>query len=147
MKTAAESHMLDAVPGPNDRPARCHNDIISEVNRLVERMNRDQRFAEQIAEFKNTALVLSATDTGRELMITLGEEGIRARPYAGEPFDVKVLATEDVHWAVLSGQMDADAAFFTRKVRISGRVSTAFRVKNRFLSLLQWHLAGEPQGR
>jgi hypothetical protein len=37
--------------------------------------------------------------------------------------------------------MDADAAFFAGKASVSGSVVTAFRLKNRFLSLLRRHLA------
>jgi predicted lipid carrier protein YhbT len=66
---------------------------------------------------------------------------VRVRPYTDEPFDVKIRATEQVLWAVLSGRMDADAAFFAGKASVSGSVVTAFRLKNRFLSLLRRHLA------
>jgi putative sterol carrier protein len=117
------------------------NDIIREVNQLVEMMNRDPQFIKQVAGFKGITLVLSATDTEREFTIELNEQGVRARPYIGEPFDVKIRATEQVLWAVLSGRMDADAAFFAGKAGVSGSVVTAFRLKNRFLSLLQRHLA------
>ncbi len=116
------------------------DDILGEVSCLVEKMNRDNQFLKQVAGFKGTTLVLSATDTGRELVLILDGQGVRARPYAGEAFDVKIQATERIHWSVLSGEMDADAAFFTGKVRICGSVIAAFRLKNRFLSLLQWHL-------
>ncbi len=145
--TAARLQKTDVFALPDDRRVRSYDDIVTEVNRVVERMNQDPGFVGQAGEFDNTTLVLSATDTGRELMITLDDQGIRAGPYTGERFDVKIRATEKVHWAVLSGQMDADAAFFTRKVRISGCLSTAFRVKNRFLSLLQWHLTNKHQAR
>jgi predicted lipid carrier protein YhbT len=117
------------------------NDIILEVNQLVEMMNRDPQFIKQVAEFKGITLVLSATDTEREFTIELNEQGVRVRPYVGEPFDVKIRATEQVLWAVLSGRMDPDAAFFAGKAGVSGSVVTAFRLKNRFLSLLQRHLA------
>ncbi len=119
------------------------DEIMMEVNRLVERMNRTPEFVRQLAGFRGATLVLSATDTGRELMITLDGHGVRIQPHADEPFDAKIEATEQVHWAVLSGQMDADAAFFSKNVRIRGSLITAFRVKNRFLSFLQWCLAGE----
>lgn len=115
-------------------------DIMREVDRLVATMNHDSEFIRQAAEFKGTTLVLSATDTGRELMITIDKQGVRACSHTGESFDVKIEATEQIHWAVLSGQMDADAAFFAGKVRICGSIVTAFRVKNRLLSLLQSHL-------
>ena len=104
-------------------------------------MNRDPQFIKQVTGFKGATLVLSATDTGREFMIGLDKQGVRVRPYAGESFDAKIRATERVLWAVLSGQMDADAAFFAGKASVCGSVITAFRVKNRFLSLLQKHLA------
>jgi predicted lipid carrier protein YhbT len=112
-----------------------------ELNRLVEMMNRDRRFVKTAAQFKDTVLVLSATDTGRELMIELSKKGVRVCPYTGQAFDVKIRATEQILWAVLSGQMDADAAFFAGKASVSGSVVTAFRVKNSFLSLLQRYLA------
>jgi predicted lipid carrier protein YhbT len=104
-------------------------------------MNRDPQFIKQVAGFKGITLVLSATDTGREFTIELSKKGVRVRPYTDEPFDVKIRATEQVLWAVLSGQMDADAAFFAGKASVSGSVVTAFRLKNRFLSLLRRHLA------
>ena len=124
---------------------RSSDDIIDEVTCLVERMNENPQFLKQLAEFKGIRLVLSATDTAREFMIILDAKGAHVRPYSGEPFDVKIQAAEKVHLAVLSGEMDADAAFFAGKVRIRGSVIAAFRVKNRFLSLLQWHLAREFQ--
>ena len=124
---------------------RSSDDIIDEVTCLVERMNEDPQFLKQVAEFKGIKLVLSATDTAREFMIILDAKGAHVHPYSGEPFDVKIQAEERVHLAGLSGEMDADAAFFAGGVRIRGSVIAAFRVKNRFLSLLQWHLAREFQ--
>lgn len=121
-------------------PTEHDEDIIREVNLLAESLERDEQFAKRVAEFKDTTLVLSATDTGRELIIELDGRGVRARLYAGEPFDVKILATEEIHSAVLHGRMDADAAFFSGKVKISGSIVAAFRVKNSLLGLLQQHL-------
>jgi collagenase-like PrtC family protease/putative sterol carrier protein len=118
-----------------------NSDIIRELNQLVEMMNRDPQFIKQVAGVKSATVVLSAIDTGREFIIGLDKQGVRVCPYAGESFDVKIKATEQVHLAVLSGRMDADAAFFTGKVRICGSVVTAFRVKNRFLSILQKYIA------
>jgi collagenase-like PrtC family protease len=117
------------------------SNIIRELNQLVGMMNHDPQFIKKVAGFKGTTVVLSATDTGREFIIGLDERGVRVHPYAGESFDVEIRATEQVHWAVFSGRMDADTAFFAGKVRICGSVVTAFRVKNTFLSLLQRHLA------
>jgi collagenase-like PrtC family protease/predicted lipid carrier protein YhbT len=117
------------------------DDIIRELNQLVEVMNRDPKFIEQITGFKSTVIVISATDTGREFIIGLDEQGVWIRPYVDESFDVKIRATEQVHWAILSGRMDADTAFFAGKACIYGSVAKAFRLKNRFLSLLQKHLA------
>ncbi len=113
---------------------------LHELNQLVETLNSDPHFIKAVAEFKSTTVVLSATDTGRELMIELNKKGVRVCPYAGQAFDVKIQATEQTHWAVLTGRMDADAAFFTGKASVCGSVFTAFRVKNNFLSLLQEHL-------
>lgn len=119
------------------RPTR---DVMREVNRLLAALGRDACFRRQVAEFATTTLVLSATDTGRELAVVLGEQGVRAHPYEGEPFDVKIRATESVHQAVLYGELDPDAAFFAGRVRICGCLLTAFRVKNRFLGFVQQHL-------
>jgi collagenase-like PrtC family protease/predicted lipid carrier protein YhbT len=119
----------------------CTDQVMGELGRLVEQVCRDPHFVKQLSDFKATTVVLGAPDTGRELMITFEDQGVRAAPYAGGPFDVMVRAREEVHLAVLSGQMDADAAFFTGKVQITGSVLAAFRVKNNFLSLVQRHLA------
>lgn len=117
------------------------HDFIREVNQIAENLNRDPHFMRHVAKFKNTAVVLSATDTGREFVIILDGKSVSARPYAGEPYDVMVRATEQTHSAVLYGQMDADAAFFAGKIQISGSVVTAIRVKNVLLGCLQSHLA------
>ncbi len=130
---------------PTNIQVRSNEDIIREVNLLTELLERDEQFAKRVAELKDTTLVLSATDTGRELVIELDGRGVRARHYAGEPFDVKILATEEIHSDVLHGRMDADAAFFSGKVKISGSIVAAFRVKNSLLGLLQQHL-GRRQG-
>jgi predicted lipid carrier protein YhbT len=115
--------------------------ILRELDQLVEMMNDDPQFSERLARFRGTTVVLSATDTKREFIIELDEQGVCVQPYTGESSDVKIQAAEQVLWAVLSGQMDADAAFFAGKVRIRGSVATAFRVKNGFLSFIQKHLA------
>ena len=114
-------------------------DLIDEVCRLMERMKGDPDFVRQVAAFKKTTLVLRATDTGRELTIILDGQAVQVQPCAVASCDVEIQAAEDVHWAVLSGRMDADAAFFAGRVRIRGSVVAAFRVKNTFLSLLQRH--------
>jgi putative sterol carrier protein len=117
------------------------NDIIREMNGLVEMMNRDPQFIKQAAAFKGIKLVLADTDTGHKFAIELNEQGVRFQAYRGGSFDVKIQATKQVLWAVISGQMDADTAFFAGKARVSGSVVKAFRLKNKFLSLLQGHLS------
>jgi len=117
------------------------DDIICEVARLAETMNRDSRFVKELAGFKRTRLVLSATDTGRGFLILLDKQRVTVRPYSDGPFDVRIRASEQILWDVLSGRMDADAAFFSGKAGVSGSLITAFRVKNKFLSLLQKQLA------
>jgi len=117
------------------------DDPLRAVSSIVKIINRDENLIRQLAEFQRATLVLSATDTGRRLMIVLTKQGIQLNHYDGTPFDVEILATEQVHWAVLCGQMDADSAFFAGKMRVHGSVSIAFRVRSRFLGLVQWHLA------
>ena len=117
------------------------DDILRKLNQLVDVMNNDPQFIECAAGFKGAAVVLGATDTKRSFIIKLDKQGVQVHPYTDGPFDVKIQAAEQVLWAVLSGQMDADAAFFAGKVRISGSIFTAFRVKNKFLSFLQKHIA------
>ncbi len=114
-------------------------DLMREVRRLMEEMKGDPDFIRQVAAFKKTTLVLRATDTGRALTIILDGQGVQVQPRAVASCDVEIRAAEDVHWAVLSGRMDADAAFFAGRIRICGSVVAAFRVKNKFLSLLQRH--------
>ena len=118
-------------------------DIMSQVSRVVETLNHDRQFLDHLAQFKGLTVVLSATDTGRELSITFDEQCVCTYLNGDGPFDVKIQASEEVHLAMLSGKMDPDTAFFTGKARIRGSVFTAFRVKNKFLSLVQWHLARE----
>jgi putative sterol carrier protein len=118
-------------------------DIMGQVNRVVETLNDDRQFLDQVAQFKGLTVVLSATDTGRELSIMFDRQGVCAHFNGNGSFDVKIQATEETHLAMLSGKMDPDAAFFTGKARIRGSVLTAFRVKNKFLSLVQWHLVHE----
>lgn len=129
----------------DSRRACAVHQIMRDVSQVAESLNADPGLMAQMAAFNGVTLVLSATDTGRALMIVFGSNGVSTRPYAGEPCDVKIEASEDVHWAILSGQMDADAAFFSRKVRIRGSIVTAFSLKNKFLSLLQSHLANTCQ--
>ena len=129
----------------DDCRAWADDDVIAKIVSLVEGMNRSAQFRKDVAEFAGAAVLLSATDTGREFIITFSDQGVRVCPYSGQPFDVNILATEEVHCAVLSGEMDADAAFFSGSVRICGSVFKAFRIKNRFLSLLQSHLIRESQ--
>jgi collagenase-like PrtC family protease/predicted lipid carrier protein YhbT len=139
-KSVQEPCGIDGVASGDLPHTWSNDDIIRELNQLVEVMNRDPQLIEQVTSFKGATLVLSATDTGREFVIGLDKQGVRVRPYAGESFDAKIRATERVLWAVLSGQMDADSAFFAGKASVCGSVITAFHVKNRFLSLLQKHL-------
>ena len=131
--------------GRDDPPTGGDDVITRTVNDLLKKANHDPWFLKQLAGFKDTTLLLSATDTGRQLMITLNGLGASVRPYVGGLFDVKIRATEEVHRAVLFGEMDADAAFFSGKVRISGSLITAFGIKNKFLSFLQRHLTTESQ--
>ncbi len=116
------------------------DDILCELNQLVEVMNNDSQFIEHAARFKGTTIVLSAADTKRSFIIKLDKQGVQVHPYLKGSYDVKIQATEQVLWEVLSGRLDADAAFFAGKASVSGSVFTAFRVKNKFLSLLQKHV-------
>ncbi len=121
------------------------DDIIREVTGLVEALNGDTQFMDQLAGLAPTTLVLSATDTGREVMIALDGTGVRVSPYGGEPFDAMIQASEHVLAGVLTGEMDADTVFFARKARVRGSMIAAFRLKNRFLSFLQWHWTHRPE--
>ncbi len=116
------------------------DDILRELNQLVEVMNNDSQFIEDTAKFKGTTVVLSATDTKRSFIIKMDKQGVQVDPYINGPFDVEIQATEQILWEVLSGQMDADAAFFAGKASVSGSIVTAFRVKNKFLSFLQKYM-------
>ncbi len=127
----------------NNQRALSSEDIMSQVNRVVETLNHDRQFLDHVAEFRGLTVVLSATDTGRELLISFDEQQVCTHLNGNGPFDVKIQASEEVHLAMLSGKMDPDTAFFTGKARIRGSVLTAFRIKNKFLSLVQWHLARE----
>ncbi len=122
-----------------------NDEIIWRVSQLIEDISRDPKFMNQIAGFKQISIVFSATDTGREFTVFLDEQRVRVSPGSRESCTFKIWATEQVLWAILSGQMDADAAFFSGKVRIYGSIARAFRVKNRFLSLLQKHLSDRLQ--
>ncbi len=128
--TIVTSRQDFAVTWSNDK-------IIRELNELTEMMNRDKQFMEQMATFKTTTIVISATDTKREFIILLDTQGVQVHPYAGESFDVMIKAAEQILWEILSGRMDADTAFFAGKVSVCGSVVKAFHVKNRFLSILQ----------
>lgn len=143
--SATCSQKTGIYPLPGGVIAWSNDEIIGRLNWVLERVNRDPRLLKEIVELKGTTLILSATDTGRQIMITFDSQGAQARLCASDTFDVKIHATEEVHWALLSGEMDADGAFFSGRLRISGSITTAFRVKNRLLSLLQWHLARESQ--
>ena len=70
----------------------------------------------------------------------MDKQGVQVQPYTGESFDVMIKATEHILWEILSGQVDADAAFFAGKINVCGSVVKAFHVKNRFLSMLQRHV-------
>ncbi len=122
-----------------------NDEIIWRVSQLIEDLSCDPEFMNQIIGFKHVSIVFGATDTGREFTVFLDEQRVRVSPGSSESCTFKVWATEQVLWAILSGQMDADAAFFSGKVKISGSIARAFRVKNRFLSLLQKHLSGRLQ--
>ena len=127
----------------NHQRALSSEDIMSQVSRVVETLNHDRQFFDHLAQFKGLTVVLSATDTGRELSISFDEQRVCAHLNGSGSFDVKIQASEEIHLAMLSGKMDPDTAFFTGKAHIRGSVFTAFRVKNKFLSLVQWHLARE----
>ncbi len=116
------------------------DDILRELNQLLDVMNNDPQFIEHAARLKGTTVVFSATDTKRSFIITLDKQGAQVHPYLKGSYDVKIQATEQVLWEVFSGRMDADAAFFAGKARVSGSVFTAFRIKNKFLSFLQKHI-------
>ncbi len=120
--------------------------VIGELSRVVEAVNLDPTFLKLSGECEGIVLVLSATDTGRELAIELTRLGARAEPYEGGRCSVRIKATEKVLWEILSGGMDADAAFFAGKVRVSGSITDALRVKNRLLPLIQANLARTANG-
>ncbi len=143
MEAAVDSDASASAPGDAATRPRLQpvGGLARKIGRLVAALCSDPRFVRQAAAFSPATVVLSATDTNRELAIVLDGQGVRVHPYAGGSFDAKIRATERVHWAVLVGQMDPDAAFFAGEVRISGSLVTAFRVKNTFLSFVQQHLA------
>ncbi len=122
-----------------------NDEIIWRVSQLIEDISCDPEFMNQIAGVKRVSIAFIAKDTGREFTVFFDGQCVRVRPGSSESCTLKIRETEQVLWAILSGQRDADAAFFSGKVRIYGSIAKAFQVKNRFLSLLQKHLSDRLQ--
>jgi len=79
--------------------------------------------------------VFEATDTGRCISIIFDKGDISSYVGRMDPYDLRFEATEATHLGILSGQIDPDGAFFTRKIRICGPLVEAVRLKNLFLRM------------
>ncbi len=112
------------------------NDIAEELSKIIELVKQDSDLVSRLSK-KNKIIVFKATDTGRTITIELKDGNILG--CIGEPsrYDLRFEATESIHLGILSGELDPDAVFFSRKIIVYGPLADAIRLKNILFSKVQ----------
>ncbi len=112
------------------------NAIAEELSKIIELVKQDSAMVSRLPK-ENKIIIFKTTDTDRSITIELTDGNILG--YIGEPerYDIRFEAKESIYFALFSGEMDPDAVFFNRKVRIYGSIKDAVVLKNLFLSQLR----------
>ncbi len=112
------------------------NNILEKLNMLIKLVKQDSKLVNQLS-MENKIIVFKALDTGRSITIELKNGDISG--CANEPikYDMKFVASENIHLGILSGEIDPEGAFFSRKIKVQGSLIDIVRFKNEYLSRIQ----------
>ncbi len=111
-------------------------DIAKKLNTLMKLIKHDIELAERLSR-RNKTIVFQAADTGLTITIKLKNGDISGSIYDPEKYDIKFVASEDIHFRILNGDIDPDGAFFSRKIKIYGSLLDTVRFKNECLGKIQ----------
>lgn len=133
MKDLNEKFSSLSEPGKRDIGL---NEITKMLRKIIELVKQDSAMVSRLPK-ENKIIIFKTTDTDRSITIELKDGNILG--YIGEPerYDIRFEAKESIYLALFSGEMDPDAVFFSRKVRIYGSIKDAVVLKNLFLSRVQ----------
>lgn len=112
------------------------NEITEELRKIIELVKQDHAMMGRLSK-ENKIIVFKTTDTNRSITIELKDGNILG--YIGEPerYDLRLAAKESIFLRIFNGEMDPDAVFFSRKIKIYGSIKDAVVYKNLFLNQLQ----------
>ncbi len=116
------------------------SNIAKELNLLIDLIKKDSKLVNQLSK-ENKIIVFEAIDTGNTVTIELKKRDISV--YIGEPkkYNIKFIAQEVILFGMLSGEIDPEGAFFSRKIKIEGSTMLAVRFKNMYLNRIQYYFS------
>lgn len=112
------------------------NEITEELRKIIELVKQDSAMMSRLSK-ENKIIVFKTMDTNRSITIELKDGNVFGYIGESEKFDLRFEAQESIYLKILSGEMDPDAAFFSRKISIYGSILDAVELKNIFLSEFQ----------
>ncbi len=108
---------------------------------LEESLRADKRVLKELRGAKTTKVLFVARDTGRRITVEIGNGRLSCHLGDGAESDVTIEAAEETLAGVISGDLDADAAYFCGKLRVRGSLVAAFKLRVKLLGLIQAHAA------
>lgn len=107
--------------------------IFAELRKIVEKAKGNKRCMEGLADVKEKAILIQATDT-REKCYFMVKDGAILGPFEGEPskISLRIEGKESAILDIWAGRLDSDAAFLLRKVKVKGSFYDATKLKNLF---------------
>ncbi len=108
---------------------------------LEESLRADKRVVRELRAPKTTKVLFVARDTGRRITVEIGNGRLSCRLGDGAESDVMIEAAEETLAGVIRGDLDADAAYFSGRLRVRGSLAAAFKLRVKLLGLVQAHAA------
>ena len=108
---------------------------------LEESLRADKRVVKELGGRKTTKVLFVARDTGRRITVEIGNGRLSCHLGDGVESDVTIEAAEETLAGVIRGDLDADAAYFSGRLRVRGSLAAAFKLRVKLLGLVQAHAA------
>ncbi len=108
---------------------------------LEESLSADKRVIKELGGAKTTKVLFFARDTGRRITVEVGNGRLSCHLGGGVQSDVIIEAAEETLAGIIMGSLDADAAYFSGRLRVRGSLVAAFKLRVRLLGLVQAHAA------
>jgi len=98
-------------------------------------VDRNPSFKRKLVDLEGKIFMFHASDVEKKFYLHIENGDIKVLPHSSRAPDVTMKGEMPVLFQLLLGKIDADTAFFNRKLELSGETATSVRLKNMLADL------------